>query len=115
MFRLTCRKRAVDCDVSPRPHRKLAEVQHWVLTNILNLLPVHPCAHGFVAQHSVLTNAEPHVGASVVINADLSNFFPTITFPRVDGMFRKLGYSPAVATILALSVYRMSATDVEIW
>ena len=84
------------------PHRKLADIQHWVLTNILNLLPVHPCAHGFVAQHSVLTNAEPHVGASVVINADLSSFFPTITFPRVDGLFRKLGYSPAVATILAL-------------
>ena len=74
----------------------------WILTNILNLLPVHKNAHGFVAQHSVLTNAEPHVGAAVVINADLSNFFPTITLPRVDGMFRKLGYSPAVATILAL-------------
>ncbi len=84
------------------PHRKLSDAQHWILTNILNLLPVHPCAHGFVAQHSVLTNAAPHVGASVVINADLSNFFPTIAFPRVDGMFRKLGYSPAVATILAL-------------
>ena len=84
------------------PHQKLANVQHWILTNILNLLPVHKNAHGFVAQHSILTNAEPHVGATVVINADLSNFFPTITFPRVDGMFRKLGYSPAIATILAL-------------
>lgn len=84
------------------PHQKLGNVQHWILTNILNLLPVHKNAHGFVAQHSVLTNAEPHVGAAVVINADLSNFFPTITFPRVDGMFRKLGYSPAVATLLAL-------------
>ena len=84
------------------PHQKLGNVQHWILTNILNLLPVHKNAHGFVAQHSVLTNAEPHVGAAVVINADLSNFFPTITLPRVDGMFRKLGYSPAVATILAL-------------
>ena len=84
------------------PHRKLAEVQHWVLTNVLNLLPVHHCTHGFVAQHSVLTNAEPHVGSSVAINADLNSFFPTITFPRIDGMFRKLGYSPAVASILGL-------------
>lgn len=84
------------------PHQKLASAQRWILTSILNLLPVHECAHGFVAQHSVLTNASPHVGAAVVINADLSNFFPTITFPRVEGLFRKLGYSPAVATILAL-------------
>lgn len=84
------------------PHRKLSDAQHWILTNILNLLPVHASAHGFVAQHSVLTNAKPHIGASVVINADLSSFFPTITFPRVAGLFRKLGYSPAVAAILAL-------------
>lgn len=84
------------------PHQKLAAVQHWILTNILNLLPIHENAHGFVAKSSVLTNAKPHVGATVVVNADLSNFFPTITFPRVDGLFRKLGYSPAVSTILAL-------------
>ncbi len=30
------------------------------------------------------------------------NFFPTITFPRVRGLFESLGYSPAVATLLAL-------------
>ena len=84
------------------PHQKLAAAQHWILTSILNLLAVHECAHGFIARRSVLTNAQPHVGATVVINADLSDFFPTITFPRVEGMFRKVGYSPAVATILAL-------------
>ena len=84
------------------PHQQLAAAQHWILTNILNLLPVHENAHGFVAQHSVVTNATPHVGSSVVINADLSDFFPSITFARVDGLFRRIGYSPAVATILAL-------------
>ena len=84
------------------PHQKLSAAQHWILTNILNLLQVHDYAHGFVAQRSVLTNAQPHVGATVVINADLSDFFPTITFPRVEGMFRKIGYSSAVATVLAL-------------
>src|SRR6185436_6179942 len=30
------------------------------------------------------------------------DFFPTITFPRVRGVFRRLGYSQAVATVLAL-------------
>ncbi len=42
------------------------------------------------------------VANDVVVNADLENFFPTITFPRVRGLFRSLGYSPAVATIFAL-------------
>jgi hypothetical protein len=49
-----------------------------------------------------VTNAAPHVGSSVVINADLKDFFPSITLARVDGLFRRIGYSPAIATILAL-------------
>ena len=50
------------------PHQQLAAAQRWILTNILNLLPVHENAHGFVAQHSVVTNATPHVGSTIVIN-----------------------------------------------
>jgi hypothetical protein len=39
-----------------------------------------------------------------VINCDLTDFFPSITVHRVIGLFRQIGYSPAVATILALLV-----------
>ena len=49
-----------------------------------------------------VTRHAPHVGTGIVLNSDLKNFFPTITFPRVRGLFKQLGYSPAVATILAL-------------
>jgi retron-type reverse transcriptase len=38
----------------------------------------------------------------VVVNMDLENFFPTIVFARVRSVFQRLGYSPCVATILAL-------------
>lgn len=84
------------------PHKQLAHAQRWVLDNILDKLPLHDAAHGFVRGRSVVTNADVHVGSDVVINADLSDFFPTITFYRVEGLFRSFGYSPAVATILAL-------------
>ena len=84
------------------PHRKLRIAQEWILANILSKVPVHDAAHGFVPGKSTLTNAQPHVGRGVVLNADLENFFPTINFSRVKGAFRWLGYSPAVATILAL-------------
>lgn len=84
------------------PHRKLAAAQEWILTNILNRLPVENSAHGFTAGRSILTNAEAHVGKQVLVNMDLENFFPSITFPRVRSVFQRLGYSPAVATILAL-------------
>jgi retron-type reverse transcriptase len=84
------------------PHRDLAAAQRWIFENILQRLPMHAAAHGFVKHRSIRTNAEPHVGRHTVVNCDLKNFFRTITFPRVMGAFRQMGYSPAVATILAL-------------
>jgi len=84
------------------PHQKLRQCQEWILQNILAKTEIHAAAHGFVKGRSTLTNAQPHVGQQVVLNADLCDFFPSITFPRVKGAFRSLGYSPAVATILAL-------------
>jgi len=84
------------------PMPKLAAAQRWVLDEILGKLPVEDAAHGFVAKRSTVTNAVPHQGRDVVINLDLKDFFPSITFPRLRGVFAGLGYSPAVATLLAL-------------
>jgi retron-type reverse transcriptase len=49
-----------------------------------------------------VTNALPHIAKDVVINVDLEAFFPSIRFGRVRAFFRRLGYSGAVATLLAL-------------
>jgi RNA-directed DNA polymerase len=84
------------------PHRTLACAQGWILDEILCHLPTHDAAHGFIRERSVVTNARPHLGAHTVINMDLTDYFPSITFPRVSGLFRSMGYSPAVATIFAL-------------
>ena len=84
------------------PHQSLAATQEWILANILSKVPTHDAAHGFVPSRSTVTNALPHVGRPIVVNADLKDFFPTITFPRVKGIFQELGYSPAAATIVAL-------------
>ena len=84
------------------PHENLAAAQEWVLRNVLDKVPTHEAAHGFVAGRSTVSNAAPHVGKAVVVNTDLTDFFPTITFPRMRGVFKQLGYSPAVATVLAL-------------
>jgi retron-type reverse transcriptase len=69
---------------------------------VLAKLPIEEPAHGFVPARSTVTNARPHTGRDLVVNLDLEAFFPTITFPRVRGFFASLGYSPAVATVLAL-------------
>lgn len=84
------------------PHRALAEAQRWIFERIVSTLPVEPAAHGFVPGKSILSNASAHVGRAVVVNMDLEGFFPSIGFARVRSVFQRLGYSPAVATILAL-------------
>jgi len=84
------------------PHRDLAAAQRWVLHQILGQIPAHEAAHGFVPGCSTMSNAVRHVGRAVVVNLDLKDFFPSISFPRVKGIFQGFGYSPAVATILAL-------------
>jgi retron-type reverse transcriptase len=84
------------------PKKALAHAQRWVLDNILNLLETEPCAHGFIPKRSIVTNAAPHAGKMIVANLDLKDFFPSITFRRVKGLFHALGYSEQVATVLAL-------------
>jgi retron-type reverse transcriptase len=84
------------------PHRTLAAAQEWVLANVLSKLAAEAPAHGFVPGRSTLTNAAPHAGRDVVVNLDLEGFFPSIGFARVRHVFRRLGYSGAVATLLAL-------------
>lgn len=84
------------------PQPDLAKAQAWVLEHVLSRLPSEDPAHGFVSGRSTVTCAAAHVGRDVVINLDVKDFFPTITFHRVRGVFQKAGYSPAVATIFAL-------------
>jgi retron-type reverse transcriptase len=84
------------------PKRALADAQQKVLANILEKIAPGNPAHGFVKGRSIVTNASPHVGRKVVCNLDLRDFFPTITFRRVKGLFHAFGYSEHVATVLAL-------------
>ncbi len=84
------------------PHKALADAQRWVFREIVGKLSVEECAHGFVTGRSIVSNASQHCGRAVVLNMDLEGFFPSIGWPRVRRVFERLGYSPAVALILAL-------------
>ena len=84
------------------PKRRLKEIQRVVLRELLDNLPVPSSAHGFCKNRSVKTGAAGHVGKAVVVKMDLKDFFPSVTFPRVRGLFISLGYSYPVATTLAV-------------
>ena len=95
------------------PKGKMKNLQLWVLENILNQIPLGEFAHGFVPQRSILTNAQPHTGQDIVINVDLKDFFPTISYKRVKGLFRTLGYSEQMAIIFALICTQAETETVE--
>jgi RNA-directed DNA polymerase len=96
------------------PMPRLKRAQYWILDNILAKVPVHEAAHGFVPGRSILTNAAPHAGREIVVNLDLKDFFPTLSWRRVRGKFQGLGYSGAVATVLALICTEPDADEVEL-
>jgi RNA-directed DNA polymerase len=85
---------------APKPALKKA--QRWLLRNVVEKLPVHQAAHGFLEARSIASNAGVHAGADVIVKVDLKDFFPTITFRRVKGLFRHAGLPENVATLGAL-------------
>ena len=100
--RFTVPKKSGGTRTLSAPHKTLGQAQRWVFHNILTRLPVDDAAHGFAKGRSILSNALPHVGRAVLVNLDLADFFPSVHFPRVRSVFARLGYSGAVATLLAL-------------
>ena len=101
-YRFTIPKRQGGERVILAPKSELKGMQRQILAEILDRVPVHPQAHGFVNGRSIITNATPHIGQAYVLNLDLKDFFPTITYARVAGLFASLGYSANVARELAL-------------
>ena len=84
---------------APKP--QLKAIQHKILREILDQVPIHTACHGFVTGRSILTNAMPHTGQRVVVKLDLENFYTTVTHSRVVAIFRSLGYSREAAIWLA--------------
>lgn len=84
------------------PKKQLRQAQSWVKEQILDRLPVHQVAYGFVPGRSTVDHANVHVGHETVVKMDLQEFFPTITFFRVRGLFESFGYSRMISTVLAL-------------
>ncbi|HZU37816.1 MAG TPA: reverse transcriptase family protein [Gemmataceae bacterium] len=90
--RFTIPKRGGGERVICAPKKQLRWVQRQILDQILAKVPAHSAAHGFVVGRSTVTNAERHQGAALLLKFDLSDFFPTIHYHRVVGLFASLGY-----------------------
>lgn len=95
------RKRSGGWRLIEAPKSTLKAAQQKILREILEKIPPHSSAHGFVAGRSIVTNAKPHTGSRVVVKFDLENFYPSVGFSRVVAIFRSVGYSREAAIWLA--------------
>ena len=86
---------------APSPFIKILQQKlNQVLKAVYN---PKPSAHGFVINRSIVTNASKHLSRKYVFNIDLKDFFPSINFGRVRGMFMAKPYNlpEKVSTVLA--------------
>lgn len=112
--RFTIPKKTGGTRLISAPMPRLKRAQRWILDAVLAKLALEEPAHGFVVDRSIVTNARPHLGSQVVVNLDLRDFFPSLGFRRVKGMFEGLGYGEEVATIFALLTTEPEIDEVEL-
>jgi RNA-directed DNA polymerase len=79
--------RAISTPITPLKilQRKLNQVLHAVYRG-------RGPVHGFVRGRGIVSNAKQHLGKLLVLNFDLEDFFPSIHFGRVLGLFEGKPY-----------------------
>lgn len=102
----TITKRNGNPRVIHEPRQRLKLLQEKVLSYLYKHAGrPKPCVHGFTPKRSIVTNAEKHCSSKTqhLLNIDIEDFFPSITFYRIRGLFQKqpFGCSYEVATVLA--------------
>ena len=83
------------------PTGKLKDVQKCISVLVAPYYQVPNCVHGFAEGKSVASNASMHTAKNYVLNIDLKDFFPTITYTRVVKSLKELGFNDEVSDIIA--------------
>lgn len=89
-----------------QPLPNLLNVQYWILENILQKCSIdnliNPSAKAFINGVSLSDNIIPHVNQGIVVAVDIKDFFTSISFFKVYGLFLDImGYNKEVAVLLA--------------
>ncbi|SIR79992.1 reverse transcriptase family protein [Williamsia sterculiae] len=85
---------------APKPWMR--ETQRRLLRRVVERMPAHPAARGFVAGSSTAAFAWPHTDRPTVVRVDLRHCFESITVGRVRRVFADIGgYRAPIARVLA--------------
>ena len=82
------------------PCLELKYIQRWILINILYNMKVSEYATGFCEKKSILDNAKLHLNKHCIVNMDVEDFFPSVSFESIFRIFVYYGYTKEVAWVL---------------
>jgi len=99
----TIPKRSGGERVISAPVTGLKEIQRRLNELLQIIYWERPSVHSFIKKRSIITNAIRHRHKRYIFNVDLKDFFPSINFGRVRGLFiaRPYKLDPKAATVIA--------------
>ncbi|ROZ98788.1 reverse transcriptase family protein [Gordonia sp. OPL2] len=100
-YRIWRRAKREGVRVIEAPKPRMRETQRRLLRRLVEQIPAHPAARGFVRGSSAAAFAWPHTDRPVVLRVDLRHCFESISVRRVRGVFREAGYPQHIARVLA--------------
>ena len=75
----------------------------------------HAAAKGFVKGTSIVSHAKIHKRKKIILSYDIKDFFPSITFARVTGMFQKYPFNFPKEKAVVLSQYVVCRTTMDLF
>ena len=99
----TIRKRDGGARIINAPRGSLKIVQQKLNQVLQAVYQPKVSVHGFAHGRNIVSNAQRHIARRWVFNLDIDNFFPTIHFGRVMGMFGGATYGLPRPAALALA------------
>jgi len=85
------------------PNSYLKMLQKRLSEILYQIYNPRKCVKGFILEENIIKNAEVHLKKRFILNIDLENFFHSINFGRVRGLFlsEPFFFNEQVATLLA--------------
>lgn len=87
------------------PYPSLKEIQTWILQKVLtpaSMKNVSPVAKAFMPGKSLRDNSRFHRNKKYVVALDIHDFFNSIHFGAVYGVFKQMGYNESVSTLMSI-------------
>lgn len=97
------KKRSGGKRIISAPDRALKKLQSNLNTILQIVYKEKPSVHSFIKNRSIISNAAHHTNKKYVFKIDLEDFFPSINFGRVRGLFIHPPYNlhENAATVIA--------------